>query len=116
MSKKASRRRRSTPPLPYTWSPCGEITVANVGEHHTQLLGALQNLQSVCVELSHCTYLDVSALQLLVAVEKTARARKLEFSCQGASAELLQDAGELGLHAVIEDTQPKTLPGVGRHA
>lgn len=89
----------------WRWAPCGEITVGNIGEPHGQLLDAVQAKCSLLVDLSACTYMDACALQLLVAAQRAARLAGLGFRCTQASAEVRQDARELGLGFILDAGQ-----------
>jgi anti-anti-sigma regulatory factor len=75
----------------------GMIDIASAAELKTILLEALKSGKALCIALDHSTDLDVTAVQLLWAAEREARASGVEFSLAGPVPEpvsaALKDAG-----------------------
>ena len=75
----------------------GVVDIASAAELKTILLDALESGKAVRVALNHSTDLDVTAVQLLWAAEREARATGVEFSLAGPVPQplsaALKDAG-----------------------
>jgi anti-anti-sigma factor len=78
----------------------GEIKIASAAELKKFLLQALEARAEVRVNLEHVTDVDVTALQLLWAAEREARASGTEFRLVGhAPKEVLTAANEIGFES-----------------
>jgi ABC-type transporter Mla MlaB component len=73
-----------------------DCRIADVGELHTQLKGALGGSQIV-LDGAAVERIDTAALQLLVVFQHEAKKRERQVQWAGASAPLYDAAGQLGL-------------------
>ena len=68
---------------------CGEIDIANAGLLVQQVRKALMSgAESICVDLTETTFMDVSGVRALIEIERTAEAyaAPLEIICPGHAA------------------------------
>jgi anti-anti-sigma regulatory factor len=83
----------------------GVIDIASAAELKTLLLDALKSGSGLSVSLDRCTDLDVTAIQLLWAAEREARASSVGFALAGQVPETvsaaLKDAGFEAFHVTV---------------
>lgn len=73
------------------------LTIQESGELKSQLLGALQQDESVTLDGSAVAYVDTAALQALLAFAQDARGRQLNWSWSATSEALISAAQILAL-------------------
>jgi len=75
----------------------GAVDIASAAELKTSLIQALEPGHALSIALDRCTHLDVTAVQLLWAAERKAKALGVEFTLAGAVPEpvsaTLREAG-----------------------
>jgi len=93
----------------------GELTIHNAHNFRAQIEGELaKGYQKVIIEMKEVTYLDSTALGMMVAIYKTARTDSLQIVIAGVNENLrrLLSLTRLNTFFVVFDTYEEALDGL----